>query len=170
VSALAGPWYEGSSFNHTGKRTALSHLVFSQLEEGRIPLDALRGFRPSTRSGDELVVTIEEESPSSAVIGIFGGGANATFRITSRPAAARDVSEARDAEQRGRAAGMGDLAARCGTVYVVDPGVAPDWLVWELCAALAFAGLGPILPPDRSTLYGVNGARALAEKLRDVTR
>jgi hypothetical protein len=140
------------------ERSPPPFLVFSQAESDRIPVDALRALGTG--------VTIHSESAQTASVTILVQERTATIRITSRGADAHDIHAARDAERRGNAAGMGELAARCRRVFIVEPQDAPESLVWELCAALAFAGLGPILPPDASTLYGVNGARALAERLR----
>ncbi len=90
----------------------------------------------------------------------------AAFLIQSRPASADDYREARDAEERGRAGGMGLLAARCPSVWEVTP-VDDDVeaATLNLCAIAATVALGPTLPPDGSTLFGVRGAMERLERL-----
>jgi hypothetical protein len=84
-----------------------------------------------------------------------------------------DLEEAKRAEARGQAAGMSALAERCAYVLEIGPvegNVAEQ--PPEDSAALALAGvtasvvLGPILPPDHSTLFGVRGAM---ERLRVIS-
>ena len=81
--------------------------------------------------------------------------------IEARDVTHEDLSNARDAEARGRAAGMGALAERCKFIWEVrasnGPERAPIALL-TLCAVCASVALGPILPPDHSTLFGVRGA------------
>jgi hypothetical protein len=57
---------------------------------------------------------------------------------------------------------MDGLAARCPTVIELTCSEAPPAITYTLCAALAARCLGPVLPPDESTLLGVRSARALA--------
>ncbi|MCA9632591.1 MAG: hypothetical protein KC766_33290 [Myxococcales bacterium] len=70
---------------------------------------------------------------------------------------------AREAEKRGNAHGMAQLAERCPWVWrVASDGPLESPLTWLLCATLAACGLGPVLPPDQATLFGVRGARIRA--------
>ena len=89
-----------------------------------------------------------------------------SFRIHTRLATAVDYDAAREAEIRGSAGGMGLLAARCPTIWQVTPEgeVSPGALL-NLCGILAAVALGPTLPPDGSTLYGVRGAMERLEAL-----
>jgi len=87
------------------------------------------------------------------------------FRVESRAAKDDDRRAAQRAEARGRAGGMALLAARCGSVWTIfasstNAGTAE----LQLSALLASVALGPVLPPDESTLYGVRGAMERAEK------
>jgi hypothetical protein len=88
-----------------------------------------------------------------------------TFRIEARCPTEADQAAAREAERRGKAGGMADLAARCAALWVVT---AEDDLTGsadlQLSALLASVALGPVLPEDESTLYGVRGAMERAEK------
>jgi hypothetical protein len=114
-----------------------------------------------------------ESSPArfsdSLLVRVRGSGAReATFMVTQRPRTEQDLSEAREAERRSRASGMSDLAARCSVVWEVAaerPAEGDEGLLLELCAVLAFAALGPVLPPDGAALFGVRGARERADRL-----
>jgi hypothetical protein len=92
------------------------------------------------------------------------------FRLTSRATNRDDLANARDAEARGQAAGMAALAERCTRLWAIDaalsrhsapnaspeiPGEAAFLTLAAICASVA---LGPVLPPDRATLFGVRGA------------
>jgi len=69
------------------------------------------------------------------------------------------------AEERGRAGGMAQLAARCVALWSVTPeGEVSGTAELQLSALLASVALGPVLPADESTLYGVRGAMERAEK------
>ncbi|MEI9937033.1 MAG: hypothetical protein WDO69_07395 [Pseudomonadota bacterium] len=88
------------------------------------------------------------------------------FSIHTRWASEHDRADARDAEQRGQAAGMATLAARCRTIWDVEPIDDDSELArLNLCGILAAVALGPVLPDDGSTLYGVRGAMERVEKL-----
>ncbi len=87
-----------------------------------------------------------------------------TFRIESRARTGDDVFSAEAAEARGRAAGMSQLAARCPVVWsVTGVGLVSGSAELQLSALLASVALGPVLPDDGSTLYGVRGAMERAE-------
>jgi len=93
-------------------------------------------------------------------------GFDREFTIRSRPATADDYEAARDAEERGRAGGMGLLAARCPSLWEITPdGEGSEVAILNLCAIAATVALGPALPPDGSTLFGVRGAMERLERL-----
>jgi hypothetical protein len=88
-----------------------------------------------------------------------------TFRLSARPTTADDRFAAEAAEARGRAGGMALLAARCDTVWIVTPeSDVTGSAELQLTALLASVALGPVLPTDGATLYGVRGAMERAEK------
>jgi hypothetical protein len=90
----------------------------------------------------------------------------AALAIKTRNVESSDLDAARVAEQRGRAAGMFQLAERCPTIWEVSAIDADSELArLNLCAILAAVGLGPVLPDDCSTLFGVRGAMERVEKL-----
>jgi hypothetical protein len=88
-----------------------------------------------------------------------------TFRLESRATTADDRFAAEAAEARGQAGGMASLAARCPVIWELAPeSDATGTAELQLSALLASVALGPVLPEDGSTLYGVRGAMERAEK------
>jgi hypothetical protein len=88
-----------------------------------------------------------------------------TFRIEARRPNEADQAAARSAELRGKAGGMAQLAARCAALWLVTcEGEITGSAELQLSALLASVALGPVLPEDESTLYGVRGAMERAEK------
>jgi hypothetical protein len=89
-----------------------------------------------------------------------------TFRVISRESTSDDRFLAEAAEARGNAGGMALLAARCPVVWEVSPETdVAGSAELQLAALLASVALGPVLPADGSTLYGVRGAMERAEKV-----
>lgn len=148
--------------------------MFAQAREGGLPLAAVarhaaRFFDldvdfPGAPGATPAALPVE---PSSAMLALRSRrtGCAGRVSVSSRPAVREDLDRARAAEHRGRAAGMATLAERCPRIWVVeaDPGAAPG-VVERLLGALASVALGPVLPEDGSTLYGVRGALARAER------
>jgi hypothetical protein len=124
--------------------------------EADIDVQSSRRSDEAPFEGAELVVDLESKRRNLA----------ARFTIRTRLASAEDYQAAREAEARGRAGGMGLLAARCPSVWEVHPeaGVS-EAACLNLCAILAAVALGPTLPPDSSTLFGVRGAMERLEAL-----
>lgn len=92
-----------------------------------------------------------------------------TFKLVSRLSSDDDRFAAEQAETRGQATGMSQLAARCPVVWTVTgEGEISGSAELQLSALLASVALGPVLPEDGSTLYGVRGAMERAEKARDL--
>jgi hypothetical protein len=83
------------------------------------------------------------------------------FRITARDTSKDDIMNARDAEARGRAAGMAALAEKCSQLWTIEAGgseVPSEAAYLTLAAVCASVALGPVMPPDAATLFGVRGA------------
>lgn len=133
-------------------------LIFAQAPEPRVDPAAL--VRNATRHFRADVEILEERAGTLRLkLG------DASFALHARVRSDADLERARRAETRGRAAGMADLAARCPTVWEVEPEPgAAERAFHQLCAVLAITALGPVLPPDDSTLYGVRGAMERAQK------
>ncbi len=93
-------------------------------------------------------------------------GYRGRFAITTRRTSEHDLADARQAEQLGKAAGMSLLAERCPTIWDLEPvGEDSELARLHLCGILASVALGPVLPDDGSTLYGVRGAMERVERL-----
>ncbi len=143
-----------------GSIAEVPYLVFAQLEEPVVPVDTLRA--QARAHFDAEISRIEDGSATGGAlrIAISSPLGTAELAIEARAATEDDRARALAAEARGHAAGMAALAARCPTVFVVRPRPhVQESQVLELCAVLALVGLGPILPPDGSTLLGVRSAR-----------
>ncbi|HEU4409402.1 MAG TPA: hypothetical protein VFS43_29350 [Polyangiaceae bacterium] len=146
----------------------MPYLVFSQqslasLDVGQLTRNARRFFgaefelreRGEKGGGSEVVMTI--------------AGANGTpgppVHARVRPCEGGDYDAAERAERAGRAGGMAGLARRCPYVWEVDVGAGAQVGALRLCSILASVLLGPIMPPEGDTLFGVKGARERAERL-----
>ena len=106
--------------------------------------------------GDEVRVLLRSEKH----------GYEGVLVIRARATRHEDLVAARAAEERGRAAGMSTLAERCPTIWEVSSlGVDSALARLNLCGILASVGLGPVLPDDEATLYGIRGAMERVEKL-----
>jgi hypothetical protein len=93
-------------------------------------------------------------------------GYEGVLTVQSRQTTPADLAGARLAEQRGRAAGMANLAERCPTIWEVSSvGIDSELARLNLCGILASVALGPVLPDDGATLFGVRGAMERVEKL-----
>lgn len=153
------------------------YRVFAQTSEVRLDLAAL--LQSARRFFEATVEVLEEQgvvvTPTSAPVlapwvrlRIISErqGYSAVVRVSCRAANVEDWRAAQQAEERGRAAGMGALARRCASLWLVEaePG-SSEAAVLNLCGVLASVGLGPVLPPDGSTLFGVRGAMARVEAL-----
>jgi len=93
-------------------------------------------------------------------------GYQGRLSIRTRRTSEHDRTDARAAEQRGQAAGMAALAERCPTIWDVEPvGEDSQLARLNLCGILAAIALGPVLPDDGATLYGVRGAMERVERL-----
>jgi hypothetical protein len=138
----------------------MMYLVFSQEPGACPPYERL-----STQSGRFFSTTLElmEQNENSVAVRLVASRPplRGEFRIVARPADREDLMNARDAEVRGQAAGMATLAERCPQVWTIDaagsqiPSEAAYLTLAGICASVA---LGPVLPPDGSTLFGVRGA------------
>lgn len=139
-------------------------LVFSQkpfLDPEALVRQAARHFDcdlvfdTSAREGDSLGLCLSRAAP-------FDG----TFRVRCRPARAADQIGLDAAEAANGSFGMADLARRCGHVWelAVESGTSSA-SAYFMGAILASVALGPLLPGDRSGLFGVRSCRLRAEAL-----
>jgi hypothetical protein len=143
----------------------MPYLVFSQstaLDEHALVQRARTFF-----AADLAFTRRQHRADGTAVfdVTLAGSGAPAAFTLGLRPTTPEDLAAADRAEIAGRAGGMALLARRCPLIVTIEeaPGQ-PQRALLTLCALLASALLGPVMPPDHSTLFGVRGARERAEK------
>jgi hypothetical protein len=146
----------------------MTYLVFSQEPKGLPDAERLAGHAARffgtqlERVGggpDWLHVRVSSAKP------VF----QTELALRARSVTRDDLEEARGAEARGRAAGMSALAERCPYVLELGPidgHAAQDAGLLALAGVCASVVLGPILPPDRSTLFGVRGAMERLDLLR----
>jgi hypothetical protein len=149
----------------------MPYLVFSQATE--LQIDAFSLVHKARRFFEaELAITEQKyrgegvEAQGHIELGLTLRGRTAPIVMTAlvRRTVPADLEAAARAEQAGRAGGMALLARRCPWVWALDeaPGHLEEMHV--VCAILAATLLGPVMPPDESTLYGVRGARERAER------
>ncbi len=150
-----------------------AYLVFAQQDDARIDIDAwnahatrffatrigltterryVTGERLPRRDEVELIVAPDGELP----------GRRSAF---ARPSEAEDLALAEAADARAGSTGLGLLARRCATVWLVARIAQPDGLALRLAAILASVLLGPILDGAAGELFGVKTARAKLEAL-----
>src|SRR3954469_21672821 len=119
-------------------------------------LDVQSRTEPRSDGGESVQILLRSETH----------GYQGLLSIRTRWTSEHDRADARDAEQRGQAAGMATLAERCPTIWDVEPiGEDSELARLNLCGILAAAALGPVLPDDGSTLYGVRGAMERVDRL-----
>ena len=144
--------------------------IFAQRDELTLDLPALLR---ATRSYFDATLDIQSQRHApgggdcvEVVLHCEKHGYSGRFSIHARWASEHDRVDARDAEQRGNAAGMATLAERCATVWEVEPvGADSELARLNLCGILASVALGPVLPDDGATLYGVRGSMERVDRL-----
>jgi hypothetical protein len=141
----------------------VSHVVFAQTGDGAVPVVEL--LRNARHFFSASIDVLEAEGARVRLAVELPGGQRARFSVIVEPVTAALLERAARAEVTGRAAGMAALAGRCKCVWRIEPeGDAADPVLFTLAAALASVALGPVLPPDDSSLFGVRGALKRAER------
>lgn len=150
-------------------------MVFAQADSGRIDLaklvkNARSFFHASVEVLDEQNAPPDVPSPETSRVRLELSseqhGWRARFALASRPANKDDHENANVAEAASRASGMALLAERCRYVWEIEPeGDELEVATITLSGVLASVGLGPVMPDDRSTLFGVRGAMARIDEL-----
>ena len=147
----------------------MAFRVFTQTEAGR--LLPVQWVQHATRFyAAELEILESDAEPLNALrmrVRITArSGSAATASIARRKTEASDQAAAERAERAGRAAGMSLLAARCEWLWELECEPSDSESCFLLCAVLAAVALGPVLPNDESTLFGVRGAVERADRCR----
>ena len=141
--------------------------MFAQREELEIDLPALLN---ATRRYFDATLDVQSRSDTGDQVEVLltcdKHEYQGRLRIASRRVVDSDLADARLAEQHGRASGMAGLAERCHVIWEVESvGTDSELARLNLCGILASVGLGPVLPDDLSTLYGVRGSMERVERL-----
>jgi hypothetical protein len=143
----------------------LSYLIFSQdsspaPDSQKLAASAARFFGTVLEftEPENNLVRVRLRSAREAVWSPY-------FAIRWRSAEAADLVRARTAEDRGRAGGMAALAAKCESVWEIE--AEPGYEALVLCGICASVALGPVLPKDDSTLFGVRGAVERSTKYQE---
>jgi hypothetical protein len=145
--------------------------VFAQRRDARVEAEVWR--RHAAQFFDaELRVTVPKQyvfdppASDAAEVGLTTATrAEATRLCFGRPREKDDLEAADVADVRQGSAGLGLLAKRCPTVWLVATLGEGDEAALRLAAILASVVLGPILTPDGMELFGVRTARAKLEAL-----
>ena len=143
----------------------MSYLVFSQEPKGpfeteRLASHAARFFRAKL---ERL-----ETGPDWVRVRLTGASFDAELTLRARDVTRDDLQDAKGAEARGKAAGMSALAERCSQIWEIgaaegsSPNEAAYLAMSGICASVA---LGPVLPPDHSTLFGGKKAETALRSL-----
>jgi hypothetical protein len=144
------------------------YLVFSQ-DRRTLPDTELLSYHAARFFGAKVEVLEKDETRLRLRLSSARPAFEHEFSILVRDAAQNDLSDARDAEARGAVAGMAALAERCPKVWELGPvegtPVPSEAAYLTLAAACASVALGPVLPPDRQTLFGVRGSMERRDKL-----
>jgi len=138
----------------------VTYSVFSQEHAAAPPYEKLAA-NASRFFSATLELLEEGEASISVRLVVSRPNLAGDFRIASRVTTDDDRERARTAESRGRAGGMALLAEKCGHLWTLEAAgdaTASEAAHLTLAAICASVALGPVLPPDGSTLYGVRGA------------
>lgn len=142
----------------------MRYRIFTQTPDGHFdPPRLAHNARLWFRSKLEVL----DHEPRRLRLRLHGAFATTPVELTlvAREVTKEDMRDVKAAELAGQAAGMGALAMRCPLLWeLVAPDDAPPAAVFVMCAAAASVALGPVLPPDRSTLFGIRGAIERAER------
>ncbi len=155
VETTRGPCW-ASSVRVFAQQTKTAIDLVALLNATRRYFDATLDVQSQSAAGDrvELVLLCEKHAYEGRL------------SIRSRAVTQFDLLDAREAEERGQASGMASLAERCRTLWEVESvGAACELALLNLCGILAAVGLGPVLPDDGATLYGVRGSMERVERL-----
>jgi hypothetical protein len=128
------------------------YLVFSQSK------GASRDVPAWDAQGARFFDTRLAAGEGDAILVAHGSDAAEPRRVTSRAREPEDLSFADQAEAR-TGGGLGLLAHRCPTVWLVERRTEDDAVALRLAAILASVLLGPILDARVPELLGVKSAR-----------
>jgi hypothetical protein len=143
-----------------------AYTIFAQRSDARVEIDlwerhAAQFFE--TRLGLTVAKRYDFEAPkvdAARVVVLPPGGPEGVRLCYGRPRVSDDLRAAEDADALAGSPGLGLLARRCATVWLIETIGEPDGVALLFAAILASVVLGPILSPDQRELFGVRTARA----------
>jgi hypothetical protein len=146
-----------------------AYTVFAQRKDARVEIDLWERHASQffeARLGLVVPKRYDFDAPkvdAARVVLLPTGGDQGIRLCYGRPRADDDLRIAEDADTRAGSPGLGLLARRCPTVWLVETSGDSDRLSLLLAAILASVVLGPILSPDGRELFGVRTARTKLE-------
>ena len=145
---------------------ATAFMVFSQASDARIEADAWEKKAATflqMRFGLVVpkVYDVEYPNTDAALVVIAASEGEGRLRlIQCRPAVQADLERATAGERLGAVGGgLVDLAMRCPSVWFVEAIGDDDRMALAIATVIAMTHLGPIVPPQGDTLFGVRTAR-----------
>lgn len=142
------------------------YLQFVQQPAPRLELERLQQQAARHFAAEFEVLSARDDGLVAQVALTTSRLGRASFTLRARSATGADFDALGPAERANHSHGMANLGQRCASLWQIepDPGVSRAACLF-FGALTASIALGPLLPPDRSGLYGVRSARTLAEAL-----
>jgi hypothetical protein len=141
-------------------------LVFAQRKDARVEREiwqrhAAQFFDAELRIPFPKRYVFDPPPSDAVLVSLTTPSHPASTRLCyARPREGDDLYAADEADVRQGSAGLGRLALRCPSVWLVVTEGDDDAVALRLAAILASVVLGPILTPDGVSLLGVRSARA----------
>jgi hypothetical protein len=154
--------------------TSSSYLVFAQRPDACLDMHAIK-HHAARFFGTKVGLTVEKRYRDDApradaarmVVASDDGLMSGTRLCFGRPADGGDLAIVEQAERMQSSTGLGLLAQRCPTVWLIETeGGDEDRVALLLSAILASVLLGPIVRPRGDRVFGVRTARIELEANR----
>jgi hypothetical protein len=143
--------------------------VFAQRENARLEAELWRR-NASQFFETELRITVPKQyvsdpplTDAAEIVILAPNHPEATRLCYARPRTKDDLCAAEEVDARAGHNGLGLLARRCLTVWLVSTEGEPDTAALRISAIIASVVLGPILSPSGAELFGVRTARLKLE-------
>jgi hypothetical protein len=149
-----------------GPPRSAAFTVFAQRKDSRLEAElwqrhALQFFDTELRFVVPKQYVFDPPSSDAAEVVIAGPNRREATRLCfARPRTDDDLWAADDVEARTGHNGLGLLARRCSTVWLVSTERPCDQDALQIAAIIASVVLGPILSPGATELFGVRTARS----------
>jgi hypothetical protein len=150
---------------------ASAFTVFAQRKDARVEAEAWQRHAAQFFDTDlRLLVPkrydFDPPASDAALVSVTAADRPSAVRLCfARPRRDDDLKMAEEADVRQGSAGLGHLAKRCGTVWLVATEADEDEVALRVSTIVASVVLGPILTPLGAELLGVRSARAKLEAM-----